>query len=104
MCCVFLECLIRQACCILWRIISSSPQTRQSTVLCVCVRGHLPWVHLDVCNVDNEQPEPVKCIKAHRRDEMDSPVFFFHHYYPGCQATKLPDAAAIYMGLMYLLA
>lgn len=31
-------------------------------------------------------------------------VFLFYDYYPGCQDAKVPDAAAIYMGLMNLFA
>lgn len=58
------------------RIISPSPQTPWSTVLCVCVHAHLPLAHLNMCNVSNEQPELVRHNNTQARDEMDSLLGF----------------------------
>lgn len=68
------------------------------------MHAYLPLAILNVFVVGNELPKLVRHNNAQGRDEMDSLLLLFYDYYPGCQDAKVPDAVAIYMGLMNLFA
>lgn len=74
-----------------------------SSVLCIC--ACLFAIGYSECVlVGNELPKLVRHNNAQGRDEMDSLLFLFYDYYPGCQDAKVLGAVAIYMGLMNLFA